>query len=714
MIGKINAGLFNAAYKVLLNFAVLPGIVCHICDEPCKKACVREEVDTPVSVRELEMFCWLQRRGKTTELFFIPEKKKRVLIAGGGLLGISCAVKLAGRGYITELAEKSGRLGGRVWELVGGNMPADVLEEEFAALSRLKYLTIMTGKEVSHLNKSGYDALLVTYQTPEADESFYNDGVFYAQHRFEANPAPLAAIRRGVSLSYVIEDYVNKGVTRQPEENKLICKYRPSIETISRVVQASPTKASEWTVDDAKLEAGRCILCSCDNCLGVCEMLSWHSLSAKKLMINISDTINKMRWTKRTGIRPSMSCTQCGLCEKECPAGINLKQLCLETRRELRETKALPDGYYDYWLNDMEHANGENAALFVSRDAGKCEYVYFPGCQAGASDPEYVLRSYEWLCENVTEKTALSLRCCGAPAYWAGNKTSYKETLSKIIADWNESQEAVFILSCPNCIQMLKNNAPEIKTISIWDIMAEFITEQSRRYSGTVSVFDPCASKYDRKTQQSVRELIRSAGYEIKELESAWEGARCCGYGGLVYSSNPGLAERIASHNIELGELEFITYCSNCRDSFVGHKKPSRHVFDILFFDDNSRNTREPPNLTRRRENRVILKKKILSVTKGLKFEAEMEPFDDIKLIISDQMMDKLNRKLIHEDNIKQLIYNARESGKYLYCEEDDTYTAHQQQGKVTFWAQYKPVEGGFLLLNAYLHRLQIEEVWYG
>lgn len=716
MIRKINTGLFKSAYKIFRNFAVFPGIVCHICDEPCKKACVRSEIDTPVSLRELEMFCWRQRRGKTAEAFFIPEKKKRVLIAGGGLLGIACAVKLAGRGYDTELAERNDRLGGGIWELVRGRLPREVLEEEMAALSELKYLTVSTGREITRFDNHGYDASLITYQMSGWEEKYYSDGVFYAQPRFESNLAPLEAIRQGILFSYVIEDYVNRGVARAPEKKQADCKFRPSPQTIPQAPQVIPAEASKWTQNDAKSEAGRCVLCSCENCREVCEMLAWHGLSAKKLMINVSDTINKMKWNKRTGIRPSMSCTQCGLCEKSCPVSIDLKQLCLETRRVLRKSKLLPDGYYDYWLNDMKHANGEDASLFISPAGDNCcEYIYFPGCQVGASEPEYVLRSYEWLCKNVSEKTALSLRCCGAPAHWAGDKTSHEDALSKIMIEWNESGKAVFILSCPNCAQMLENSAPEIKTVSIWNIMAEFIAERPQRNLGTVSVFDPCASKYDPKTQQNVRALIRSSGYEIKELECAWEWARCCGYGGLAYSSNPGLVERIASHNIKLGELEFVTYCSNCRDSFAGHKKPSRHVFDILFFDDDSRKLREPPDLTQRRKNRVSLKEKLSNLTEGLKFEAKMKPYDDIELTMSTEVKNKLNHRLILEDNIKQLIYDAEMSGTYLYCEEDDVYTAHQQQGKITFWAQYKKLaESGYLLLNAYLHRLQIEEVWHG
>jgi ferredoxin len=426
-------------------------------------------------------------------------------------------------------------------------------------------------------------------------------------------------------------------------------------------------------------------------------------------MVNVSDTINKIRYTTRTGLRPVMSCTQCGVCERTCPVGIDLKRLCLETRRVLQKTGELPSGYYEYWLNDMRHGNGEESALFIPNFGYKYKYIYFPGCQMGASDPDYVVKSYEWLCLNFPGDTALMLYCCGAPAHWAGDEPLHSETMVKIRTVWRESGKPSFIVACPTCAEMFINHFPEINIVSLWGLMAERVPERNVKL-GTVSVFDPCSSKYVSHMQRDIRMLIKKTGYDIEELKCGGELARCCGYGGLVYSSNPGLVELIGEHNRALGDLEFVTYCTNCRDSFATHKKPSRHILDILFFDGESRNLRCPADLSGRRKNRVALKRALLNETQGSERLEEMTPYNDITLIISDETREKLDKRLILEENVKMVIHCAETSKKRLYCYEDDIYTAHQEQGKVTFWAQYRPVgNGAYLLLNAYLHRLRIE-----
>jgi hypothetical protein len=369
----------------------------------------------------------------------------------------------------------------------------------------------------------------------------------------------------------------------------------------------------------------------------------------------------------------------------------------------------LPSGYYDYWLNDMEHANGESASLFVPSPDGNCRYLYFPGCQIGASDPDYVLASYEWLKE-IFPETAMFLHCCGAPAYWAAEVATHEQNLAEIERIWSESGRPVFLFACTTCAEMLKDHLPQIETLSLWRFMADHIDHLRKGEAKTtpVAVFDPCSSKYDPDTQRSIRRLVENAGYEIHELETSGENARCCGYGGLVYSSNPALVEKIAEQNRALCDLEFITYCTNCRDGFARGQKPSRHILDVLFFDE-SRSVRAQPDLIQRRKNREMLKG-VLSGDKREPGIREIAPHERVELFISDEVQKILDNRLITKNDVKRVIHSAETSGRRIYCEDDNTYTAHHVQGKVTFWAQYRPDGSGYRLLNSYLHRMRIEE----
>ncbi len=63
-------------------------------------------------------------------------------------------------------------------------------------------------------------------------------------------------------------------------------------------------------------------------------------------------------------------------------------------------------------------------------------YVFFPGCQLSASSPENVKRTYSYLTEKLEGGVGLMLRCCGAPADWAGRTEEFSEVMSEFEARW--------------------------------------------------------------------------------------------------------------------------------------------------------------------------------------------------------------------------------------------------------------------------------------
>jgi hypothetical protein len=338
----------------------------------------------------------------------------------------------------------------------------------------------------------------------------------------------------------------------------------------------------------------------------------------------------------------------------------------------------------------------------------------------GASDPEYVTRSYRRLREFFGKRVGMELRCCGAPAFWSGNETLHRESLGAITGRWREWGRPTFILPCPTCFDMFKRRLPEIDVVSLWETMAEmppFHAASTRaategcRYP--VSVFDPCSSKYSPKMQESVRKLVKSLGCDVEELPSAGDKARCCGYGGLVYSSNPKLVGEIRKRNAALGARDYVTYCVNCRDSLAFSGKSALHVLDVLLFDPKERRERIPLDLTTRRTNRLLLKKSLMKEWLGLEYREKREAYDEINLDIPQELRKKMDRELIHEENVKRTIHFGESTGAKVFHPEKGSYTCHLAQGMLTFWAEFRTEPGGggkYSLLNVYKHRMRIEE----
>ena len=82
------------------------------------------------------------------------------------------------------------------------------------------------------------------------------------------------------------------------------------------------------------------------------------------------------------------------------------------------------------------------------------------------------------------------------------------------------------------------------------------------------------------------------------------------------------------------------------------------------------------------------------------------------ELFISKELKEKLNKELILESDISAVIESCEQSGRKLYDTDTKTFSGHLQIGKMTYWVEYRiRKDSGYELVNAYSHRMKIEEV---
>lgn len=707
---RIRIGSYSAAYKAFSKSAVFPGIVAHICPQYCADSCPRGEADEAVLLPELERFLWRESLKETKKQFFIPDKKKRILVVGAGITGMAIASKLAQRGYHITLAEKTGRPGGALWGLVdGGKLPPEALEEAVETLEDHKYIDVRLNTEIQDAD-GGYSATLVCVG-PDGVFKAPDNGldIFYMGGARDPGLDFIACIREANEMFHIIENFIKVG-RRQPLETRMQpVMFRPDMTNVQPCHTAISGDTLYIDAGEAQAEAERCMGCTCSNCVDSCEMLKYFKKNPKKTIMDLSDTINKTPIVQKTALRQVMSCTQCGRCSEVCPAGIDFKSVCLESREVLHGLGHLPDSLYEYWTRDMEFSNaGEASVLIAPENPADTRYVLFPGCQIGASDPEYVSAAYGWLREADPDKSALLLGCCGAPAYWAGDRELHGGALALIRDTWEELNRPAFIMPCPTCVEMFSLHLPEVSATSLWEFMAERLEKTPAGPRGAVSVFDPCSSKYSPAMQEAVRAILTKLGYELIELPRSPEQSECCGHGGLIYTTNRELREKLRRDGAGAGDNPYVTYCVNCRDSFAGDGKEVIHILDALFFEDAGRFRRTPPSLTLRRDNRRRLKSRLLKEYRGMDVST---PKPDITLEVSPQLRKTMDERLILDDNAVRVILSAENGGRMVLDPATGYYTAHAVEGRLTFWVVYEPVvEGAYRLHDAYAHRMVIEE----
>ncbi len=737
MIERAKIGSFSAAFRAFAKSAVFPGIVSQLCPRPCESACPRADVDDPVALNRIERFLWQDSQATPPKPFYIPDKKKRILIVGGGLSGMTAAAKLAQRGYRTTLAEKGDRLGGQLLPLLGDRLSPSVFEAEIAALHALKYLHIETKCEMADLPCEGFDAILVctgaggaTFgnradgnradgdradgNRADGDRAEPQTGVFFAGA--VRNPALelLSCIREASDRSYEIETYIKVG--RMPGESSAESTasqavYRPDTARVPRKPSALPPADNPLDADQAQGEAQRCLLCACNRCVESCDLLQYHRKDPKKAIVELSDTLHSTPLSGKPALRAILSCTQCGRCRDVCPVGIDFQAVYMESKQLLAQKKQVPSAIYAYWLDEMKDAQSEDAYLAIAASEGKrARYVLFPGCQMGASDPAYVAKTFTWMRERFGGSSALLVSCCGAPAEWAAEGESHAAVLARIRDAWVEWDRPTFVLPCPTCIDVFARHLPDIQILSLWELKAQEGEAFPQNTRERATLFDPCASSDFPSMRQSVRRLLDRCGLAWSETPEEDKG-RCCGYGGLIYGADRTLYETVLRSAYRPNAGAVITYCTNCRDHFAADGQPALHVLDAIFFPDEDRAARTPPTLTARRHNRHRLKRELAHAFLAQEPVPPPEDLFSFALSIDEAVQRKMDRDLVVEDNVKAVIAYAEQSGKKVLDKESGRITAHLAQGKLTFWVCYEAEgEGSFRLHNVYLHRMSIEE----
>lgn len=449
-IEKMGRGAYNAAYKTYRNAVTFPAIVSALCPEPCKTRCPRGEEaygGMAIELRGLERSVVALSENKDPTYYNVPKKKHRAAIIGAGISGLACAIRLASKKYEVEVFEASDRLGGHLWEIADrghptSNLTSEIFLEEFELQLKEEDITIHLNREITSLHeltgqnfhviyvatgKNGNDFGLLDRSEPlliDDTTACFTGGSLTGKDTIEA-------LADGINMSAAMETFFKTGKLSYPNDSR------------TTRVQINPSK---MTYEKGLAESDRCLRCQCDSCKIYCDLVAYRG----KWPIAIKDEVKATMHDGQADIKIQPAkrliniCTHCGLCKDVCPAHIDMDQMFLEARKRLHKMDRMPWAFHDFWLRDMEHADGKWGSLVrTPPGTDKSNYAFFPGCQLGASEPRYVSDTYRWLLSQ-DPTMAIFLKCCGTPVKWAGNEEKHAETIENLRLDWEG-------LGKPNC-----------------------------------------------------------------------------------------------------------------------------------------------------------------------------------------------------------------------------------------------------------------------
>jgi Fe-S oxidoreductase len=362
----------------------------------------------------------------------------------------------------------------------------------------------------------------------------------------------------------------------------------------------------------------------------------------------------------------------------------------------------IPSAYHDYWLGDLAQARSAAASLFLPPPGGgPAKYLFFPGCQLGASDPRYPQAAYELLLR-VEPATALYLTCCGATAQYAGKIPLYWEIAGELRRKWQELGRPVLVVACLSCQKLINYVAAEIPTTTIYEVLAAAEDLSLPQYKGedTLALADPCAARDNQAVRDAVNKLLAKMDVPTVILHEDMHTLPCCGFAGKTAATSPEVVRKIAEKRVSADPHPYLVYCANCRHVFTDAGKNTMHIIDLLA---GLKPNAGPPHLSDRRKNRVKAKALLTHENISTNIEAP-------ELVYSEEIANKMDRNLILEDDLRQVIIYAESSGN-KFIDDAGVNVAHLAIGYTTYWAEYRKINAEkYEVLNCYYHRIFLTE----
>ena len=79
-------------------------------------------------------------------------------------------------------------------------------------------------------------------------------------------------------------------------------------------------------------------------------------------------------------------------------------------------------------------------------------------------------------------------------------------------------------------------------------------------------------------------------------------------------------------------------------------------------------------------------------------------------LHITPHLRQKLDDAMILETEVEAVIEHCESTGKKVFDPDSATFSGHLQIGNITYWVEYSLADNEINLINAYCHRMSIEE----
>lgn len=335
LVVAIARGDYLEAYRIARATNPFASICGRICPAPCEAACIRGNLDAPVTIRALERLVCEQygpesANGARLSAAFARVSRSdrigvRVAVAGAGPAGLTAAHDLALAGYAVTVFEASERPGGALLEVPEHQLAPRVRDAEIAAVFSLGVdlqAGVSVGRDVgaADLLAAGYAAVLAPtgelQNDPSGQVAHYQpaasvvEAVVSGQRGAAAVIALLTGERTETLTSWALTPI-------PPDLYECLPSRAPRVDPpIIGDAVSGPIELS-FSDAEAREQAGRCVRCDVSPVVdeATCTLCSVCEDACPEKAISRS---------AQQGAGPALlidysACTRCGVCARACP-----------------------------------------------------------------------------------------------------------------------------------------------------------------------------------------------------------------------------------------------------------------------------------------------------------------------------------------------------------------------------------------------------------
>lgn len=303
----------------------------------------------------------------------------------------------------------------------------------------------------------------------------------------------------------------------------------------------------------------------CGICVDPCQLQADLGINDTQSVYFLRDRRYNM-----LSLKIANNCLMCGRCEQQCPVGINLNTLRLNSRATRRNIPH--EGRYHY-------ING------IDRSSGCGKVGYFAGCMTSLTPG--VQHSMERIFEAAEVEVWYADHnggvCCGRPLMLTGETDAARKIMTYNIELFRSHEITTLVTSCPICLRVFRDNyrLNDIEVLHHSEYIDRLICEGRLKVgsaASTLTYHDPCELGRGCGIYDAPRRVISAVGTLVEPRHSRRD-ALCCGSSLANTVIDDGqqlrLAQRMTAELEATGADTIVTACPLCNKA-VG--RASVHV----------------------------------------------------------------------------------------------------------------------------------------